>query len=163
MNTSIWIVDTLLIKKNYLPAKIFVVISLSVGWLMSYSFPLATGNSWDDEIHYASSVNIIHEISPNNKIFQGDNYFAGRKHYIFHNNMYGEIYDDIVMLGDMVVDADNYVTTGTNSLVRISYIHVVATALLKRAIGLSFDKYVILSRFSNCILYSVVLYFGIKN
>ena len=39
-------------NKNAEPAKLFLIITLLIGFMFSCAFPITTGVSWDDQIHY---------------------------------------------------------------------------------------------------------------
>lgn len=157
-----WIVDRIRIVNDKSPATLFLIVSLCSGWMMAYSLPLATGVSHDDVIHFASSVKITDSLIGGDAIYVGDKDLATMKYYVFNKPLYMDIYRDVLKNGDELVSFNGYEVLGNNPLALISYAPVVVVSLLKRLTGMQYFMFIMLSRFSNCILYSAVSYLAIK-
>ncbi|MBO7310291.1 MAG: DUF2142 domain-containing protein [Clostridia bacterium] len=139
-------------------AKLFLVVSLLVGIMMSYTSPASTHTSWDDEIH------LRHAYEASN-IFESETTIAKYKMFS-HNYRVSEYLSNPTTFAKTIAEENEisavYDFESVNSYTLISYAPMIAVNLLASAFSVDLAKIIVLCRLANLFAYAFICYIGIK-
>ncbi|MBP1546060.1 MAG: DUF2142 domain-containing protein [Oscillospiraceae bacterium] len=148
--------------KNIDYAKLFLMCSLITGFVFAFSGPLSSRITFDDQIHYSSAVKAAYLVT-GKEITEADLFIGstamGTPDTITERAV---VFDKMIEMGHNKLP---YTDTGSIKLSTYSYlgyIPVIVCIILQRIFDIPYYIFIIMSRFSNVIVYSVVLYLGIK-
>lgn len=142
--------------------KIFLVIALSAGMYLAVFQPKTTLVSWDDEIHYENVVKMSYV--SNYRISNADQYMI--KRILAKNFQMSTIKEDNQMLNSLYYGAENVYSKNpkvyANVYNMVGYIPAAVTQAIGRAVHLPFTWIFVLGRMSNLLVYTLLVYFGMK-
>lgn len=143
-------------------AKLFFTLSIITGFVFAFCDPLSSRITFDDQIHYSSSVKAVHFITGTD-ITEADVFIGstamGTPDTITQR---AEVFDRMADMGTNMIP---YTDTGSLKMSTYSYLGyapVIVCLMLQRLINAPYYIFIILSRFANAAVYSVVLYLGIR-
>lgn len=154
------VIDEIINASNSKPAKIFFAISLIVCTMLSYCMPLNALLSWDDEIHYYNSTQL-------RSTLYGEEYTRADENlrqrwtlcpdYIDspQDSCIKLIYDDQQVISEK---KRQFVNLYTN----IGYLPVATVMFICDTFNINFTVMIVLSKFSNALVYSIIVYWGMK-
>ena len=141
------------------PAKLFLVVSLLVGFMFAYCLPITSGVSWDDQIHYQRAENISRVLFGHDS--NGADY--DQAVFLFLSSANFEDLDGVNM--NILLDSQAKTNEGGglfNPYTYLSYFHMALIIALKDWIGIDFILQMMLIKMANILIYSTVIYFGLK-
>ena len=147
------------------PEFFFLTVSLLVGLGMAITLPVATSITFDDDIHYNSVYSYSYFISTKKTV--ADQYMAERVYVeAYEMNKVKEIWKE---LNASYYGNNNVIETSVcsydtlfSTYNRMAYGPAVIMHFLGRAMHLPFVMIFILGRIANVLLYSTVVYLGLK-
>lgn len=148
--------------KFYKPEIVFLVCALSLTILMSFLLPATTMNSFDEHIHYTKAVSIDDDTVRKSDVDFGNLriphfYDTGVQESFFLNidNKKATAKDEFLQ----GVSKDKSIS---KLLIQLAYLPSFLATLLGKIIGMSTFAIFIMGRLINGILYSFIVYCGIK-
>lgn len=149
-------------NKGLKAEKVFLVIALSAGMYLVLFQPKTTLVSWDDEIHYGNVVKLSY-IS-NYRISNADQYMIER--VLTKNYQISTINEDSQMLNSLYYGDENTYSEGARVYASVyntvGYIPAAIVHAIGRIIHLPFTCIFVLGRISNLLVYTMLIYFGMK-
>ncbi len=141
------------------PSYIFLSTSLILGILFSCCFPATSFVSFDDVIHYENSAAIRNLIFDKN--FTKADYAMTASSYPVKNF----INNDVENAKKILVDDNNlqlYLPHIKNPYTCIGYIPTAIIMALSDFVGLDFFKMIVLSKYINSVMFSIIIYHAMK-
>lgn len=146
-------------KEGLQPAKLFLTVALLVGLMFAYCLPITPGIAWDDQTHYHRAENMSGLLfGHDGSLGDRDQY---RLFYTYHSNI--EDFDgvNLKLLNDSQIPVEESPWL-VNFYSYIAYFHMALVIALRDWFGIDFILQMILLKMSNLLLYTTVLYCGIK-
>ncbi|MBQ3600649.1 MAG: DUF2142 domain-containing protein [Lachnospiraceae bacterium] len=151
-------------KTNYIKTEvIFVVIAMFFGCLFVFGEPVSTSLSWDDEIHYREVVKLSY--LSESYIRKADAYMINRAKV--NEYQIGKIEDTQKMLNASYYGIENVVSQSTQYYTtiynKLGYLPAAFAYGVGRSIKLPYTWIFCFGKLANLILYTSLVYIGIKH
>ncbi len=144
---TLFLFDRLFIWRYKKAAKMFLCVFLILCGVFCYTLP-ASFISWDEEIHFRRTVQTALEVIPTSKLSNDEAYKENLLYQVFNNC------NSQPRAGRQ--------TSITASYHLLGYAPAIFCTILYKIFHIDFTAYIFFSRFSIGLLYSLVLYCGIK-
>ena len=136
-----------------------------VGTMYSFAFPMGSGISWDDQIHYESSLQISH-LSDNN-FLEADslliNVVYSEDDNIIEKIFSGSTGDYENKVNELYDEGSKYEHTPASiGMNMVAYLPEAIVLFFARGMGIKYTYVFALGRWAGVILFSVFLYFSLK-
>lgn len=151
------LVYRIIYKKADNVAALFLVVALIIGAVFSYAFPITTFNSWDEDVHYARSVELKNFLFTNHKTMAD----LMQEKRLYSSDRLRETFN----IGEMLVD-NTIEIESERKLVNVylysAYLPVSFMMFMADVFSTNYFTEVVLAKVMNIVVYAAVIYFGLK-
>lgn len=151
-------------KKIIKEELLLTLIVFVTGSVFSISYPISSGSSWDDQIHYARSVSLSHvldhEISMADSLLINNALSGGAPKLLQDGNV--EIFKNQVIEAARSHEMTDYTGDEIQIGALISYLPEAIMLFIGRGLGLSYQYIFVLGRWADVVLYSILIFYSMK-
>lgn len=162
VSVALQLTDRIILGRGAEFAKLFLVIALLAGLMFSYTEPPALYVSWDDCVHFDCVLDWVH-IFDQEMTYAESQIFTYRGHPGLPGYMYTEqphTYLQEILQGSNVAVSNTSDIRGLYS--SIGYSPMILVVGLLSLLGSDIIKFLVLSRLANVLVYSFIIYRGIR-
>lgn len=151
------IIYTVKYKSSYHPAKLFLIVAITVCILFSYTLPICASNAWDEQIHYANALNLKNHFYLNTSLTdyrQTFNFYSYFDKVSLQTNLYYLFSDSEISYA--------FPLSSVNLYTSVAYIPYTLSMLLSDLLGINYFAKIVFAKLSSSLICSFVIYAAIK-